>query len=359
MIKDNECKIEITTRNKKYYNDKNYNCEVGDVISIDITKMPKKSHNIITAICEICKCERELSFVKYNINFNRGGFYSCKMCSDVKRKKTTFEKYGVEYAAQRLDQKEKKSKWMSSKEFRDKSNKTQIDKYGVLFVQTDKFRMDNSIKHKEIIKNKKERGEYNCNLSLPINKELRDSAMFEKYGHTYSSHVESIKDKIQKTNLERYGHISPFGNINVSNKIKKTLLEKYGVDNPFKSKEIQYKIKKYLKENYYTITIDDKFKKYRNKVRYLTNKIKEELFDNWDGFDYYDGEYIKDYLKLNSNNNKYPTIDHKISCIYGYKNNIGIEILSNIENLCITKRIINSQKNHLNENEFISILENK
>lgn len=359
MIKNNECKVEITTRNKKYYNDRNYNCEVGDIISIDVSTMAKKSHNIIIAICEICKNESELSFVKYNINFDRGGFYSCKKCSGIKRKKTTFEKYGVEYATQRLDQKEKQSEWMSSKEFRYKSNKTQIDKYGVLFVQTDKFREDNSIKHKEIIKSKKDRGEYNCPLSLPSNRELRESVMFEKYGHTYSFHVESIKYKIQKTNLEKYGHISPFGNINISNKAKKTLLEKYGVDNPFKSKEIQDRIQKYLKENYYMITIDDKFKNYRNKVRYLTDKIKLELYDKWDGYDYYDGEYIKDYLKLHSNNNNYPTIDHKISCIYGYKNNIDIEKLSNIENLCITKRIINSQKSHLNENEFISILENK
>lgn len=221
MIKNNECKVEITTRNKKYYNDKNYNCEVGDIISIDISTMSKKSKNIVIVICEVCESESELSFVKYNINFDRGGFYSCKKCSGIKRKKTTFEKYGVEYATQRLDQKEKQSEWMSSKEFRYKSNKTQIDKYGVLFVQTDKFREDNSIKHKEIIKSKKDRGEYNCLLSLPSNRELRESVMFEKYGHTYSFHVESIKYKIQKTNLEKYGHISPFGNINISNKAKK------------------------------------------------------------------------------------------------------------------------------------------
>ena len=36
MVKNNECKVEITKRNKKYYNDKNYNCEVGDFISIDL-----------------------------------------------------------------------------------------------------------------------------------------------------------------------------------------------------------------------------------------------------------------------------------------------------------------------------------
>lgn len=357
MVKNNECKVEITTRNKKYYNDKNYNCEVGDIILIDVSTMAKKSHNIIIAICEICKNESELSFVKYNINFDRGGFYSCKKCSGIKRKKTTFEKYGVEYVTQRPELKEKQSEWMSSKEFRDKSNKTQIDKYGCLFVQTKEFTDTMSVQQSNIISEKKEKGEYNCPLSLPSNRELRESAMFEKYGQTYSFHVDSIKNKIQTTNLEKYDHISPFGNINISNKAKNTLVKKYGVDNPFKSKEIQDKIQKYLKDNYYTVTIDEKFKNYRNKVRYLTDKIRTELYDKWDGYDYYDGEYIKDYLELHSNDNNYPTIDHKTSCIYGYKNNIDIKKLSSMENLCITKRIINSQKSHLNENEFISILE--
>ena len=351
MIKNNECKVEITTRNKKYYNDRNHNCEVGDVISIDVSTMAKRSHNIITVICEICKNESKLSFVKYNINFDRGGFYSCKKCSGIKRKKTTFEKYGVEYATQRLDQKEKQSEWMSSKEFRDKSNKTQINKYGVLFVQTDKFREDNSIKHKEIIKSKKDRGDYNCPLSLSSNRELRESAMFEKYGHTYSFHVEGIKDKIQTTNLEKYGHISPFGNILISNKVKNTFFTKYGVDNPFKSKDIQDKIKEYRKLNK-ILNKNSEFISYRSKIRYLTTKISNYLYENWDGYDYYDNQYIRDNFNLHSNSNDYPTIDHKISCLYGFKNNISIDIISDISNLCITKRIINSKKSQLNEDEF-------
>jgi hypothetical protein len=43
MIKNNECKVEITTRNKKYYNDKGYNCDVGDTITKRIINS-KKSH---------------------------------------------------------------------------------------------------------------------------------------------------------------------------------------------------------------------------------------------------------------------------------------------------------------------------
>lgn len=339
MVKNNECKVEITKRNKKYYNDKNYNCEVGDVISIDVSTMAKKSHNIVIAICEICESESELSFVKYNINFDRGGFYSCKKCSGVKRKKTTLEKYGVEYAAQRLDQKEKQREWMSSKEFRNKSNKTQIEKYGTLFVQTDKFREDNSIKHKEIIKNKKERGEYNCPLSLPSNRELRESAMFEKYGHTYSFHVESIKDKIQTTNLEKYGHISPFGNKEIQVSIKNNIVYK-SLEREWTFNGDKYKL--------------DLFRIYRRKIRYETDLLRQKLFEDWDGYDYYDNEYIKENFTLNKNHNNYPSIDHKMSCFYGFINGLDTSVISDISNLCVTKRIINSRKSQLNEDEFIN-----
>ena len=301
--------------------------------------MAKKSHNIVIAICEICESESELSFVKYNINFDRGGFYSCKKCSGVKRKKTTLEKYGVEYAAQRLDQKEKQREWMSSKEFRNKSNKTQIEKYGTLFVQTDKFREDNSIKHKEIIKNKKERGEYNCPLSLPSNRELRESAMFEKYGHTYSFHVESIKDKIQTTNLEKYGHISPFGNKEIQVSIKNNIVYK-SLEREWTFNGDKYKL--------------DLFRIYRRKIRYETDLLRQKLFEDWDGYDYYDNEYIKENFTLNKNHNNYPSIDHKMSCFYGFINGLDTSVISDISNLCVTKRIINSRKSQLNEDEFIN-----
>lgn len=88
----------------------------------------------------------------------------------------------------------------------------------------------------------------------------------------------------------------------------------------------------------------DDFEIYRNVIRKLTYKYKKELFNNWDGYDYYDGEYIKEYLSLHNTNKKYPTIDHKMSLYYGFNNNIPPYIIGNIENLCITKRTINSSK---------------
>jgi uncharacterized CHY-type Zn-finger protein len=89
MIKNNESKVEITTRNLKYYRDRGYDCSVKEIITIDISTMPKMSHNKVIAICELCKSEKELPFSKYNKNKQRQGFYSCFKCSDRKRKLTT------------------------------------------------------------------------------------------------------------------------------------------------------------------------------------------------------------------------------------------------------------------------------
>ena len=63
---------------------------------------------------------------------------------------------------------------------------------------------------------------------------------------------------------------------------------------------------------------------------------------------------ILNNFKLDHNDPNYPTIDHKISVYYGFKNSIDPNIIGSIDNLCITKRSINSSKRHLIEEEFIN-----
>jgi hypothetical protein len=351
MVKNNESKVEITNRNIKYYTDRNYTCKVGDIISIDIDTMPKNSHNKVIAICEKCEKEKELEFSKYNRNKDRQGFYSCKGCSNLKRKRTVKEKYGVENITQTDFMRETNRKWMSSDEFKNKSKESVKEIYGVdHYSKTDEFKKDISLKIKESVKQKKEQGIYECALTRDGNREKRDKGMIDKYGATYSFQVPEIKKKIQDKNLTNFRHISPFGNKDIQNKSKATLNEKYGVDNPFKNKEIQDKIRN-LNENKFKIDRKS-YNDYKTRAIYLTYSIKDKLFENWDGYDYYDGEYIMEYLSLHWNNKNYPTIDHKKSCIYGYLNNIPVEEIANIDNLCITKRIINSTKGKMNENEF-------
>ena len=88
----------------------------------------------------------------------------------------------------------------------------------------------------------------------------------------------------------------------------------------------------------------DEWHLYKRIVWKLTNRNRKELFNTWDGKDYYDNELIKENLILNRYHNNYPTIDHKTSVFYGFHNKIPIDIISGMDNLCITKRIINIKK---------------
>jgi uncharacterized C2H2 Zn-finger protein/protein-arginine kinase activator protein McsA len=96
-----------------------------------------------------------------------------------------------------------------------------------------------------------------------------------------------------------------------------------------------------------------KFIKYSRIINNYTKKNKNKLLENWDGFDFYDKCYIKTNFNLHPNNKNYPTIDHKISKLYGFLNNIDPLYISDISNLCFTKRSINSTKHSKNIDQFL------
>lgn len=171
----------------------------------------------------------------------------------------------------------------------------------------------------------------------------------------YSCNGKCSVYKYRKTCKDKYGHDSYTKTDEFKNKIINTNTIKYGVNNVSKLPSVQYKVTKTRINNGNQININSKsdFKVYKLCVDNLTNKNKKELFKKWDGFDYYDKSYIKEYLNLNSNNPLYPSIDHKISIFYGYKNKIPPDIIGDINNLCITKRKINSTKNKKCEKDFI------
>jgi hypothetical protein len=173
----------------------------------------------------------------------------------------------------------------------------------------------------------------------------------EKYGiETYNN-----RDGYIETCIKKYG-VLPQKLESVKNKTNQTCFEKYGAKFPAGNKEISNKIKNTKINRKLQISDEEKtkFEIYSQKVDNITQKTKKELFKNWNGYDYYDNEYIKENLKLHYNSNCYPSIDHKISKWCGFKENISEEIIGNISNLCITKRIINSLKNKLTENEYRS-----
>jgi hypothetical protein len=195
----------------------------------------------------------------------------------------------------------------------------------------------------------------------------------EKYGVSNVFQSDIVKNKIIETNLLKYGVSYPSQSSFIRSKIINTLKNNYGVSNPMYSETIKnrlyftnvirygsisylssYKYSKFRIENGTKIPnrFKTKYRIYQDRVRYLTNKIKKSLFNDWDGYDYYDNEYIKNNLNYRPNHKKYPTMDHKLSIYYGFKKNIIPELIANIKNLCITKRTINSRKNIKTHYEF-------
>ena len=135
-------------------------------------------------------------------------------------------------------------------------------------------------------------------------------------------------------------------------KNKKTNLKKYGVEHQCRNKVVQENILKTKLERGFISNNFESFYDYRRVVNNITNRNKKLLFETWDGYDYYDGEFIKNNFYLNYNDSNYPSIDHKNSVLFGFENGIKPEEISSIDNLCITKRKTNSSKNFLSENEF-------
>lgn len=150
--------------------------------------------------------------------------------------------------------------------------------------------------------------------------------------------------KISKTKItcsRKYGGDNPHSSENVKNKTKQTFLKKYGVCNYSQTKCFHDEMTNrglFIPESKQT-----DFQKYKLLVLAETRKWIDQLFMNWDGYDY----YTRDALltdKVNYNNKLYRTIDHKISIYKGFILNIDPLIIGNIKNLCITSRSNNCRK---------------
>lgn len=212
----------------------------------------------------------------------------------------------------------------------------------------------NELSIQKYFKNKERGGTYNCKSCNNINYR---KVMISKYGEDNPSKIKSCNEKRKYTCRKKYGSDYFINSEKGIDKIKKIFKEKYNghpINDPsilekIISKGIETKIERGL------IIKDSElsdWEKYRKEVRKLTNRNRKLLMDIWDGFDYYDREYIKENFKLKHTDLNYPTLDHKISVIYGFKNGLSPEYISSIDNICITKRKINSSKSFLIEEEY-------
>jgi hypothetical protein len=266
-----------------------------------------------------CYCGNPVIYLKSSVGYSKRCSKSC-MYNDPevseKRKNTCISKYGV-------------SSFTKTKEFLDKTKNTNLEKYGV----------ENVFQSKEI-------------------RDKSTQTNLEKYGAEHHMKSREFIKEFKQMNMDKFGVDNVSKLDSVKEKKKSTFQKNYGLDHIFSSNALKAEmfINKYGYSPYIPIELKDDFQKYKDSVWKFTYRAKRKLIENWDGYDYYDNQYIKENYKLDSNDPIYPSIDHKISVFYGFENKIDPSVIGSLDNLCITKRSINRTKSVLTESDFIKKL---
>lgn len=137
----------------------------------------------------------------------------------------------------------------------------------------------------------------------------------------YSADMKANPDKYNL--IEKAKHASTFGNTPES---------------------IEKGLQKKLDKGLIVDWTDASWKQFWRRCNELTRKRRLELVEDWDGYDYIDGEYIKPYLDLHYSHKNYPTLDHVIPRSEFYKQGKSPQEACQPEKLKWTKRTNNSKK---------------
>lgn len=210
------------------------------------------------------------------------------------------------------------------------------------------------------------------------------NTLFKKYGVNNPIQIPSVRDKIalsltKEKRSEAMKRAWANKNFHDSNliKMKEAVFKKYGVENVFLLKEFQekavqgmlnkfgvnniskskYKKDMMVKRGRYTP--EDKksdYRKYKEAVKKETYKWIKNIFTVWielGGLCYYTfDKLLKEDGSFFTDRSLRPSIDHKISVLFGYLNDIPPEVTGHFNNLCVCSSHINSIKRQLTENQF-------
>lgn len=236
MLLEQKIKVKWNNKYKYYYESKGYKfTKLNEEFEVDIKDLSLGSHSIIKYKCDYCNNIYESSFIAYNRKFKYDTIQldCCQKCQPLKRKETMNLRYGVDYALQ-------------NKDIKDKMKKTCLEKYGV----------EHAFQSKEI-------------------QQKMQKTMIEKYGVKHSMLLDETKEKIKKTNLEKYGVECSCQREDIRQKVKNNNLEKYGVECALQAKIIREKVKQNNLTKYgveYVSQNEDEMKKILKKINISTHK---------------------------------------------------------------------------------------
>jgi len=228
MIINNKIKIKGNGNNINYLKKLNYNVKINEFIEISISDLSPNSHLKIDVKCDICGIEKNISYFSYLRNIKSSNIYTCEKCSKIKSKKTSIERYGVEYPIQ-------------SNEIKKKRKNNNIKKYGV----------DEPTKLKVVIDKMKKTKKEKYNNEGYNNIDKMKKTKKEKYNdENYNN-----RNKAEDTCLIKYGSTNVSNNVKIKNKKEQTFIKNYNVTNYSKSNEFKNKNIEFTKHKYKNINI--------------------------------------------------------------------------------------------------------
>lgn len=243
MIIYEKYSVIINASNHKHYSKWFSDLRCGQTIECDIEQLLPNSKILINLYCDLCGCNKIITYKDYNSYGYVDGNYFCRKC---KLKKNNLEKYGVENVFQLNDIKQKikdttMSKWgvdnvSKSEEIKSKKIKTNQSKYGVDWpIQSP------DIKNKSI--NTLQNKWFVDNISkLQLIKEKKSETHFLKTGFKSPFNNPEVLKKIEITNEIKYGTKYSIVSTEIAEKIKQTNLKIYGVENPSQNRSVARKI---------------------------------------------------------------------------------------------------------------------
>ena len=244
MLLTKEVEVKLCSRNIKHYQEKGYDCKIGNVITVKVEDLSHGSSIKVDVLCDYCKTEiLHMPYYEYKKNMDKTGTCACCACKFIKVRETNLKKYGVPCPFM-VDEFKQKSKdtllkrygedcYLKTKECQDKTKTTNMSKYGVEYTGQ---REDVKAKIRE--SNLQKYGVENAMQSNEIQERLKKS-LLEKYNVDNYAKTKECQDKKKKTNMQRYGVECSFQNEEVKEKFRKNNLLKYGVENPMQLNSIK------------------------------------------------------------------------------------------------------------------------
>ena len=269
MLKDDIFKLCMESKNGAILIEKNfkknfYECylEVLEYVKEEIPFV-QKLYNYFHDIREVplTPCGKKKVFRNFRHGYNDfcGANCECMVKSgNIKRKKTCLDRYGVEYATQTDEIKNKISETKLNytedrkNEIRKKRLDTVKEKYGdslgdlISRGVMEKYGVKNVTQVKEIAEKVKQsniRNHGGVGFASETVREKINETCIERYGDAHYTNMEKRK----KTNIEKYGDEFPIRSEIVKDKIRNTNLERYGVEVAVKNEDVRKRLSESVK----------------------------------------------------------------------------------------------------------------